>query len=437
MIKNRNFKSAVILFFRLIRFRIEILFFTQKTIQFFTKNDFHRRYKTDSQIAYEWTRADLMIRNGEYKKGVSIMKKILFDTQNKHKNFSSNEIYPLYLSHHWATRFGHLGQLCMKLKFDELFRNYVFPQKIYVKDKFLFTKFEKLYKERLIPIYNINLLDFERPSNWGEFDLINMVRLKDDYIEHNAMHELVYSSCKVDRANPLVRDSFSRQNFLQHLGLGEDDWYVAIHIRNTNYVFDERKVNQHKFNPALEAIIKAGGRIVQFGLNMTKVQVSDPSKVTYMYESDSTLKLDVSVVAHSRFLITTASGPVGVAHALGIPVLQTDSVGICLHSKTASIGTLYLPKKLIRNGKPITFSELAETGLGYTHISLAEWRKRGIEVLENTSNEVLNATIEMLNPEISNSNLAKKLDIIRADYEVLARGTFANSYLEDNNWMLI
>jgi putative glycosyltransferase (TIGR04372 family) len=417
--------------------RFKILFFSQKEIQFFTKDDFHLRLKKDSQISYEWAKAVLMTSNGDYKKGVSIMRNILFDIQNRHKNFSSNERYPMYLSHHWATRFGHLGQICMKLKFDEMFRDYEFSQKIYIKDKSLFTKFEKLYNERLSPIYNINLLDFEHPSNWSEFDLIHMVKLKDDYIEHNAMHELVYSSCKVDRSNPLVRDTFTRKNFLKHVGLGEDDWYVAIHIRNTNYRFDERKVDQSKFNPALEAIIKAGGRIIQFGLNMTKVQLSDPDKVTYMYENEHTLNLDVSVIAHSRFLITTASGPIGVAHALGVPVLQTDSAAICLHSKTASIGTLYLPKKLIRNRQPITFSELAETGLGYTHISLSEWQKRGIEVVENTSSEVLNATIEMLNPEIRNSDLRKKLDLMRADYEVLAKGTFANSYLEDNSWMLI
>ena len=43
----------------------------------------------------------------------------------------------------------------------------------------------------------------------------------------------------------------------------------------------------------------------------------------------------------------------------------------------------------------------------------------------------------MLNPEIRNSDLRKKLDLMRADYEVIAKGTFANSYLEDNSWMLI
>ena len=141
MIRNRNIKSALIRFFRLIRLRLKILFFSQKEIQFFTKDNFHLRLITDSQISDEWTKADLMTRNGEYKKGVSIMRNILFDIQNRHKNFSSNESYPMYLSHHWATRFGHLGQLCMKLKFDRCLGIMDFSKILY-KRQIIFTKFE-------------------------------------------------------------------------------------------------------------------------------------------------------------------------------------------------------------------------------------------------------------------------------------------------------
>jgi putative glycosyltransferase (TIGR04372 family) len=218
--------------------------------------------------------------------------------------------------------------------------------------------------------------------------------------------------------------------------LNYDDWYVALHIRKTNYRFDERQVDQHKFNKALEAVIKAGGKVIQFGQNMTKVKLSDPNKIMYLDEIEATKNEETSLIAHSRFLLTTASGPIGVAHALGVPVLQTDSPAICMHSKTASLGTLYLPKKLIKNGKPVTYSELAETGLGYTHISLAEWRRRGIRVVENSSIEILEATLEMLHPKSVDVSLSKRLESLRVDFNVLARGTFANSYLEQNNWML-
>jgi hypothetical protein len=172
------------------------------------------------------------------------------------------------------------GKMIEHITFDKIFRvdestNVEGIFLVSIHRKKTLDNYELIWPKDSKYALNINLLDFEHPSNWSEFDLMNMVKLKDDYIEHNAMHELVYSSCKVDRSNPLVRDSFTRENFLKHVGLGEDDWYVAVHIRNTNYRFDERKVAQSKFNPALEAIIKAGGRIIQFGLNMTKVQLSD------------------------------------------------------------------------------------------------------------------------------------------------------------------
>jgi len=436
MFKNRNIKFRIQDFIKLSKVRVSLILVSNKKIKLLSKNGFHRRLLNDHFIQTEWDKADSLVRNGRYHEGVSRMKKVLLELQDTRKNFSSNTTSPIFLSHHWATRFGHLGQLGMKLKFNESFRDQKLPQKIYIKDKKLFAKFEKLFSNRIIPVYNINLLDFERPGNWDEFDLLYMSKFKNDFIEHNAMHELVYSNFKVDQKNPLVLDSYTRSEFLARLGLNQDDWYVALHIRKTNYRFDERQVNQYKFNQALEAVIKAGGKVIQFGIIMTKVKLSDPSKVMYLDEMDAAKSEETSLIAHSRFLLTTSSGPIGVAHALGVPVLQTDSPAICMHSKSASVGTLYLPKKLIKKSKPVTYSELAETGLGYTHISLAEWSKRGIQLVENSSTEILEATLEMLSPRSVNSSFDKRLESLRKDLNVLARGNFANSYLEQNNWML-
>ena len=436
MIKNRNIKFKIQEFFKMSKIRISLFLISNKQIEFISKNGFHRRLLNDYSIKDEWNKGDRLVRNGQYHEGVNLMKKVLLELQDAHKNFSSDSTNPMFLSHHWATRFGHLGALGMKLKFNESFRGQKLSQKIYIKDKALYAKFEKLFNNRIIPVHNINLLDFERPSNWDEFDLLHMVKFKNDFIEHNAMHELVYSTFKVDQKNPLVHDPYTRSEFLARLGLNQDDWYVALHIRKTNYRFDERQVDQHKFNQALEAVIKAGGKVIQFGQNMTKVKLSDLSKIIYLDESRDAKNEDTSVIAHSRFLLTTTSGPIGVAHALGVPVLQTDSPAICMHSKTASVGTLYLPKKLIKKGKPVTYSELAETGLGYTHISLMEWSRRGIQLVENSSIEILEATLEMLSPRSVDPSFNKRLESLRIDFNVLARGNFANSYLEQNNWML-
>lgn len=436
MFKNRNIKFRIQDFLKLCKVRISLILVSNKQIKFVSKNGFHQRLLNDHFIQAEWDKADSLVRNGKYHEGVSLMKKVLSELQDTRKNFSSDSTNPMFLSYHWGTRFGHLGALGMKLKFNESFRGQKLPQKIYVKDKTLYAKFEKLFSNRIVPVYNINLLDFERPSNWNEFDLLNIVKFNHDFIEHNAMYELVYSNFRVDQKNPLVLDSYTRSEFLARLGLNQDDWYVALHIRKTNYRFDERQVNQYKFNQALEAVIKAGGKVIQFGTIMTKVKLSDPSKVIYLDEMGAAKSEETSLIAHSRFLLTTSSGPIGVAHALGVPVLQTDSPAICMHSKTASVGTLYLPKRLIKKGKPVTYSELAQTGLGYTHISLAEWSKRGIQLEENTSSEILEATLEMLYPTSIDRSFNKRLDSLRVDLNVLARGNFASSYLSQNNWML-
>lgn len=435
ILKNKNIKYNFKRFIKMNKLKLRILLLNNKQIEFLTKNFFHLKLQKEMVFSDRFSKAVRLIRLGKYQMGVSEMRSTLLEIQNNYQSFTANENYPALLSHHWATRFGHLGQLAMKIKFDESFRGYEFAQKIYIKDKWLFSKFDKVFGNKITPIYNSNLLDFERPSNWSEFDLMHMLKLNGDFIEHNAMEELFFSTHIVKQSDPLVRVPIERQDLLKRLGLSPSDWFVAIHIRNTNYRFDERQVNQFKFNPALEAVLKYGGKIVQFGLNMTRVQVSDSNKIRYLYDHESAKDLDVSVIAYAKFLLSTSSGPIGIAHALGTPVLQTDCPGICLYCKTASIGSLFLPKRLEKNGVPLKFSELAETGLGYAHINLAEWHHLGVDVIENSATEILEATLEMLNPIKQNSDLDNRLESIRSSYNVVARGQFANSYLEKNSWI--
>lgn len=434
MLKDKGFKTKLITYVLSLKIRVKLIFISNEILQYAKKHSTFENLQRNYVIAREWNKCVQLIRNGQYELGVKKQKEILQELYSQ-KFFTNNGESPMFYSHHWGTRFGHLGALGMKIKFDEITLEQVPLKKMFIKNESLFDKFKPMLNNFIDPVYNQSLLNFELPSNWAEFDLLDMVRHKGDFIEHNAMHEFVFKSGSIDQNTSALKDSRTRDEVLTCLGLELNDWYVALHIRNVKFPYDERKVDQNKFNEAVTAIIEAGGHVIQFGENMTKIQGFDSNKVKLLSEIQGAENLDLSVLSKAKFCLASASGPTSVAMALGVPVLQTDSVAICLHVKSASKGSLYLPKKVLRKDKVIKYSELAETGLGYRHVSLKDWEKESIVLEENNSSEIRDATLEMLNSEKLESEFSSSIQNIRSDYNILGHGKFSESYLESNSWL--
>lgn len=434
MLKNRGIKTTFISYVIGLKIRVKFIFISKKILLYARKHSTFENIRQNYVIANEWHKSVQLIRNGQYHLGVKKQKDMLQELYSQ-KCFTNDGDNTVFYSHHWGTRFGHLGALGMKIKFDEMTLGQAPVKKMFIKNELLFGKFKPMLNNFIHPQYNKSLLNFEIPCNWIEFDLLDMVRHKNDFIEHNAMHEFVFKSGSFDQKSSVLKDSRSREEVLKLLGLKLNDWYVALHIRNVKFPFDERKVDQNKFNEAVATIIEAGGHVIQFGENMTKIQGFDHNKVKLLSEIQGAENLDLSVLSKSRFCLASTSGPISVAMALGVPVLVTDQVAICLHAKSASKGSLYLPKKVLKKGKVLKYSELAETGLGYRHVSLKEWKKESITLEENTSSEIRDATLEMLNSEKLESEFSSSIRRIRSEYNIIGYGNFAESYLESNNWL--
>jgi len=436
MLRNLGLKVFALNFFNAVKLRIMVFLLPTKYLKYAKTIQVFENLRNDLVISEEWSNSVKLIRNGKYWEGVGKQKEILGNLHSSKESITNHNNVAVFYSYRWGTNFGHFGALGMKLRFDEIALGYVPKRKMYVKNKFLFDKFKLTLNDRIIPICNTALLQFERPSNWLEFELINLVRFGHGYIDHNSMHEIVFQSDAIDRENAPLKDFMPHDKLLKLLGLKSNDWFVALHIRNNKFLYDERKVNQHKFNPAIQAIIDAGGHVIQFGMNMKKVQGFNPDRVKLLSEIQGAENLDVSVIAKARFCLASASGPTDVAEAFGIPTLQTDSISCCLQIKSSSKGSMYLPKRVLRKNRTLKLSELAETGLGYREVSLKEWSKESITLQENSSTEILNATLEMLYPEKLTSELSSKLQEIRVEHNILARGKISESYLASNDWML-
>lgn len=125
---------------------------------------------------------------------------------------------------------------------------------------------------------------------------------------------------------------------LAEMGIGDDDWFVCFHARDGSYFrewrpdleefwsrIDFRNVDVMKFLKTAEYITSRGGYAIRYGANVEAPlpETGNPHIIDYStrYRSDF---MDVYLVAKSRFLIATLSGPIGVASAFNVPVMSVN-----------------------------------------------------------------------------------------------------------------
>ena len=98
-----------------------------------------------------------------------------------------------------------------------------------------------------------------------------------------------------------------------------------------------------------------------------------------------------------------------------------------------------LPKVYFYKGSRCSFARLVDSLEGYSETNLKEKEKLGFKLLENTEDEILEATKDMLRgaESINKSNSNVKLKKIREHFNVIGYGKIAPSFLDKHErWFL-
>lgn len=173
--------------------------------------------------------------------------------------------------------------------------------------------------------------------------------------------------------------------------------------------------------------------------------------------------MDFYLIANCKFLIGCSSGITAIAAFWGRPVLQTNTVGFCfgLESLPWTKYDMYLPKKFYSKRKKrfLNLFEMMNASYKCDRYKM-RYDKDEIELIDNTEEEILYATIEM-NEKIDHTwvqtveekqymdkywkILDKWKDQHRVAYESIERGgkgyvfytrSISYSYLKDNLYLL-
>lgn len=244
-------------------------------------------------------------------------------------------------------------------------------------------------------------------------NLINFIKLlvKNDPKLWNLNKLLHYSSILnydvFDNGNPQLTfnkdEEIEGKKLLKTMGI-EDEPYICFHNRDSAY-WDKRRENEVHFHDYRDNDIKnymlavkymnnKGYSAVRMGkIVKEKLETKSSNIVDYAsyFRSDFG---DVYVTSKCKFFIGNSSGIVFLPIIQNIPSVLVDVIPLGFVTSKRDI---YIPKKYwyISEKRFLKFSEVLDSKIYRWGIRDYNYSKLGIEVINNTSDEILDVTKEM------------------------------------------
>ena len=190
---------------------------------------------------------------------------------------------------------------------------------------------------------------------------------------------------------------------LSELGMPEDVWFVCLHVREPAHFDEDVGWNQNRYRdvrigaylPAIEAITRRGGWVVRIG-GATATPLPEMAGVIDCATGDDRGDwLDVFCCARCRFFVGPDSGPYWLPGAFGVPLVGTDLFPYGVWPVSCHDLFIFKPLRRRTDGRMLTVGETVEPpffGIAGSEV----YDSRGLEVLDNTPEEIRAAVVEML-----------------------------------------
>lgn len=213
------------------------------------------------------------------------------------------------------------------------------------------------------------------------------------------------------------------RDLLQKLGMPRDAWFVCVHCREEGYISGEgqtyRNADITSYLPAIEAIIERGGWVVRLGDPSMKKFPTNKYIIDYAHSDDKSDWADVFLGAACKFFLGSASGLSGISHVFGIPSAITNqapiSVVLPYLSKDLGIPKLFYSQA---EGRYLNFVELFGSSIGNFRFD-SLYKEAGICVIDNTSEDIKELAMEMLDRIDSRIDYTAEDDILQNNFKLL------------------
>lgn len=204
----------------------------------------------------------------------------------------------------------------------------------------------------------------------------------------------------------LPEEEIQGQASLKALGVSEGSPFVCFHTRTSTYLdamypernwryHNYRNSNIHNYVLAIEELSKRGYYAIRMGaIEREALRVSNPKIIDYAINQRSDF-LDIYLGAKCTFFISSGTGIDAIPDIFRRPIMFANYAPFeRVHTWNAN--HLFIPKKywLCTEHRFMHFREILESGAGRFLLS-QQFEKRGIELIENTPEEILALALEM------------------------------------------
>ena len=193
---------------------------------------------------------------------------------------------------------------------------------------------------------------------------------------------------------------------LARVGVDARAPFVCVHARDAAYMqhqFSGYDAGYHSYRdcdirnylPAMREITRRGAHVFRMGsVVKNRLDVQDPGIVDYATAGRSDF-MDVFLGAKCHFFIACGSGLEAIPQAFRRPLLIVNFIPLeFIYSWDPRY--VFIPKKLLlrSEGRLVSFPEILGSEMGRFN-STAQYERAGLEIVENTPEEIVDAVTEM------------------------------------------
>lgn len=193
---------------------------------------------------------------------------------------------------------------------------------------------------------------------------------------------------------------------LKKLGIPGDYPFVCFHARSFNYcneMLPKSDWERHNYRDsdirnyilAAQELVSRDYYTIRLGYKINEPLRTKNSKIIDYAFHDRTDFLDIYLGAKCRFFIGSACGITSIPMIFRRPIAWTNFIPL-EHAPTWGKNDLFIPKKLwLREERRfLAFKEIIQSGIG-RFLRSCQYEERGIEVVENTNDEIVDLVVEM------------------------------------------
>ena len=189
---------------------------------------------------------------------------------------------------------------------------------------------------------------------------------------------------------------------LQAAGVPRGAWFVALHVRDITWrglnagMQAIRNADTAAYLPAIAEITGRGGYVVRMGDPDAPPMPERANVIDYCRSDMRSDWMDIFLIARSRFMLGSASGPSFVPPLYGVPTVLTNWWPPGMRPWHAA--DIFIPKLLRRSadGRHLTLSETLREPFSYCHSPRYLAAHEGVYVEDNEPAVIRGAVAEML-----------------------------------------